>query len=86
MRKFSKVAAGLLFVVFGIQLPCAGVQRDPGLPNVKATPGAVNPAVTQANIYSHYMGFWVHENNSSTSFLYQSAEVLTARQRIQLQR
>ena len=52
MRKFSKVAAGLLFVVFGIQLPCAGVQRDPGLPNVKATPGAVNPAVTQANIYS----------------------------------
>jgi len=52
MRKFSKGAAGLLFVFFGIQLPCAGVQRDPGLPNVKATPGAVNPAVTQANIYS----------------------------------
>ena len=34
------------------QLPCAGVQRDAGLPNVQATPGAVNPTVTQSNIYS----------------------------------
>jgi len=26
--------------------------RDPGIPNIQITPGAVNPAVTQANIYS----------------------------------
>ena len=26
--------------------------RDPGIPNIQITPGAVNAAVTQANIYS----------------------------------
>ena len=34
------------------QLPCAGAQRDPGLPNPQVTPGAINPAVNQSNIHS----------------------------------
>ena len=41
-----------LILTLGAQAPCTASPRDPGLPNNSVTPGALNPAVTQSNIYS----------------------------------
>ena len=52
MKKLITLIISLIILIIVI-IPNAGaVLRDPGLPNPQVTPGAINPAVNQSNIYS----------------------------------
>jgi hypothetical protein len=52
MQSFSKAVVVFVALVLGLQVPALAASRDPGLPNPQVTPGAINPAVKQSNIYS----------------------------------
>ena len=52
MQSSSKAAVVFVALVLGLQIPALAMTRDPGLPNPQVTPGAINPAVNQSNIYS----------------------------------
>ena len=52
MQSFSKAAVVFVALVLGLQIPALAMTRDPGLPNPQVTPGAINTAVNQSNIYS----------------------------------
>ena len=52
MKSSSKAVVVFVALVLGLQVPALATSRDPGLPNPQVTPGAINPAVNQTNIYS----------------------------------
>ena len=52
MNASQKTLLIAVSLIINLQVPSAAASRDPGLPNSQVTPGAVNPAVSQGNIYS----------------------------------
>ena len=52
MKKMSTSVISMIISILVITSNAEAAPRDPGLPNPLATPGAINPLVNQANIYS----------------------------------